>query len=94
MARTTPLPGTAGRDRAVEEAAARRRPAGTGVAGGGGDGVGEPVAPRGRAEIEPPGARTPDPASVRAAIEFMEAFRKTHDLGGESIVHWTREGRR
>lgn len=89
-----PVTRTSGDERAVAEAAARRRPVGAGVADGSGDGVGEPVAPRGRAEIEPPGARTPDTAAVRAAIEFMEAFPKTHDLGDESIGHWIREGRR
>lgn len=93
MARTTPLPGTSGNDRAVEEAAERRRPVGTGVADGVRPGPASRTRPD-RAAIEPPGAFAPDPASVRAAIEFMKAFRKTHDLGGESIVHWIREGRR
>ena len=89
MARTT---GTSGDDRAVAEAAVRRRPAGAGEADGVRPGAGSRTRP-GRAGIEP-GALTPDPASVRAAIEFMEAFRKTHDLGGGSIVAMIREGRR
>ena len=32
--------------------------------------------------------------AIRKAIESMEDFRKTHDLGGESIVAMIREGRR
>lgn len=32
--------------------------------------------------------------SIAAAIEFLEAFRRTHDLGGESLVALIREGRR
>lgn len=32
--------------------------------------------------------------SIAAALEFLEAFRRTHDLGGESLVALIREGRR
>lgn len=44
------------------------------------------------AELIPATRRNPE--AIREAIEFMEAFRKTHDPGGESIVAVIREGRR
>lgn len=83
---------TSGNDRAVEEAL-RERPGGTGAPDGVAPGAGSRSGGE-RAGIESPRDLPADTGSVRAAIGFMEEFRKTHDLGGESLVSLIREGRR
>lgn len=49
---------------------------------------------RGRADAEASRRIGGGADSIAAAIEFREAFRRTHDLGGESLVALIREGRR
>ena len=38
--------------------------------------------------------RTPDAGKVRAAIDDLKAFQKTHDLGGFPVRQMIEEGRR
>ena len=38
--------------------------------------------------------RTPDVGKIRAAIDDLKAFQKTHDLGGLSVRQMIEEGRR